>query len=254
MKTGGYDPRFFSIIAEVEERHFWFRARARLIEEIASATLSGLNPGYRVLEIGCGNGNVLRHLVRASRGGQVLGLDLYSEGLRFSAERSKCPVVCADIMQSPFATKFQLVGAFDVLEHIQDDLGALTAMRNSLSEDGSLLITVPADPSLWSYFDEAAHHCRRYTVAELRAKLTQAGYVVKFLTPFMAVTYPLLWLWRRMASGGKEAYGRSQDELKIIPGVNSLLGTLLAAERFLIRKHRRLPIGSSLLALAQPRR
>ena len=250
---GGYDPSFYTTIAEVEERHFWFKARARLIEDIAADAVSDLSPGYRVLEVGCGNGNILRHLVRACEGGQVMGLDLYSEGLQFAAERSRRPVVSADIARLPFASQFHLIGAFDVLEHIPDDVGALSAMRDVLSDDGTLLITVPADPSLWSYFDEAAHHCRRYEAHELRAKLEQAGYAVRLLTHFMTATYPLLWLWRRLgrSTGGTDVREQSQKELRIVPVVNSLLGALLAIERFAIGRHARLPAGSSLLAVAQ---
>jgi hypothetical protein len=128
-----------------------------------------------------------------------------------------------------------------------------------LAVNGVLLLTVPAHTSLWSYFDEASHHCRRYEVEELRTKLITAGYQVEYLTQFMASISPLVWLGRRLA--GLRARHRGQaatsvdklasNELRIIPVINGILSHLLALEIGLIANRRQLPLGTSLLALVR---
>src|SRR5205807_25061 len=101
---------------------------------------------------------------------------------------------------APFLDSFDMLGLFDVLEHLEDDCAVLKALRSLLSPAGSLLITVPASRALWSYFDVSAHHCRRYDVAELREKLTASGYEVEFITPYMASIFPLVYAGRKLAA------------------------------------------------------
>ena len=257
--TGGYNPAFYEALYAAEDRHFWFRARNRIISIVASQVVSGLAPGYRVLEIGCGNGNVIRHLEKACANGVVIGMDLFGEGLKYARQRSSSLLVQADASRTPFRTRFELVGAFDVLEHIPDDVGVLRQLRTLISPGGVLLITVPAHQSLWSYFDEASHHCRRYEPDELSGKLFEAGYTVEFLSHYMASIYPLIWLGRRLA--GRTSKGRDGEkpsaeelakrELTVNPAVNLLLRGALAVEAPWIARRRRLSIGSSLVAVAR---
>ena len=98
ISSGGYDPSFFEQLAKVEDRHFWFRARNRLIFGITRKLTARLEPGYRVLEVGCGTGNVLRVLRQACPEGKVVGLELWLDGLRFAQQRSAdpwCRATCA---------------------------------------------------------------------------------------------------------------------------------------------------------------
>ena len=119
--THSYDPVYFSPLFEIEERHFWFRARNRIIGSLVEAETSQYPEGYRVLEIGCGTGNVLQLLENICRNGRVIGMDLFHEGLEFARRRVSCSLVQGDLHDSPFATQFQIVGMFDVLEHLSDD-------------------------------------------------------------------------------------------------------------------------------------
>jgi hypothetical protein len=128
-----------------------------------------------------------------------------------------------------------------------------------LAQDGVLVVTVPAHPSLWSYFDEASGHCRRYGLAELEAKLSSTGYKVEYVTHFMMSTFPLIWLRRRLNSSDRlsdrahtaHASQLAQGELRIIPVLNNFLAFLLFREARLIVHRRRLPAGTSLLAVAR---
>jgi SAM-dependent methyltransferase len=258
---GRYDPGFFPPLFAVEDRHFWFRARCRVVATLAAQVVAGLAPGYRVLEVGCGTGNVLRALVEACGSGRVVGIDLFHEGLRYARGRSTAALVQGDLHRPPFAAPFDLVGMFDVLEHLPDDERVLHQLAELVKPDGALLLTVPAHPSLWSYFDVASRHLRRYTTRGLTATLGAAGYRVEYLTEYMSLLFPAAWLGRRLvgwrhgrpAASAEQSRELAHGELRVIPVVNGLLGSLLAPEAPLIARRWRLPLGTSLLALARRR-
>lgn len=254
----GYDPALYAELLAIEDRHFWFRARNCLITALVGRIVRRWPPGYRVLEVGCGTGNVLRHLVRICRGATVVGMDLFAEGLLYARDRAKCPVVQADAGCTPFRVGFELVGIFDVLEHTPDDMRVLRDLHALLVPGGILLLTVPAGKVLWSYFDEISHHCRRYEAPELAEKLRQAGFELELVTHYMAVIYPLVRLIRRLRTqvqqrqdGTLDAVGALRSEFKISPIANALLTLVLRAETVWVSLGNRLPFGTSLVAVAR---
>ncbi|MHB1134493.1 MAG: class I SAM-dependent methyltransferase [Chloroflexota bacterium] len=221
---------------------------------------AGLGAGYRALEVGCGTGSLLPVLQGACPGGLVLGMDLFADGLLYARRRGGAPLVQADLHRPPFAAPFALVGLFDVLEHVADDLDVLRALAPLVAAGGALLLTVPAKQSLWSYFDDASCHCRRYEVDELAGKLRAAGFAVEFASYFVASTYPLLWLRRKIAGRTNRHAAEPDDErtralalgeLRVVPVANEVLSTALALETRLLLRRRALPFGSSLVALAR---
>jgi SAM-dependent methyltransferase len=255
-----YDADFYAPLFAAEDRHFWFRARNRAIAALARQITGALAPGYRVLEVGCGNGNVLAALREAAPRGTVVGLDLYIEGLRHARRRTSCPLVQGDVDAVPFRARFDLIGLFDVIEHLPDDRGLLRGLHRLLKPGGRLLITVPAHRSLWSYFDEVAHHRRRYETDELAATLVTAGYEIEYCTQYMMAMFPLVWLRRltstlRLRPSDPETERRQREmalrELTIVPVVNRLLDFLLSQEARLLSRRKRLPIGASLVAIAR---
>jgi SAM-dependent methyltransferase len=251
---GGYDPSHYPDLYAVEDRHFWFRGRNRMIEHLAAQAVLRLPRGYRVLEVGCGDGNVLRLLEQTCKGGTVIGMDYFAEGLELARTRCRCLLVQGDLARPPFAAEFHLACAFDVLEHLPDDGGALRSLWRMLQPGGRVLATVPAQPSLWSDFDVASGHCRRYQQNELLRKLEDAGFTVEFLTPFMTSIYPLVRLSRALRhSRDKETGVRDavRRELRIVPVLNDVLAFLLEQEARWTRRGRTLPIGTSLAAVAQ---
>ena len=256
---GSYDPSYFAPLFAIEDRHFWFRARNRVIATLVSQITAGLAPGYRVLEVGCGTGNVLRILEQACPRGVAVGMDLFAEGLQYARQRTTCPLVQGDMHVPPFGTQFDLIGLFDLLEHLPDDMQVLRNLHAMLAPEGVLLLTVPAHPSLWSYFDEASHHCRRYKPSELESKLVGTGYRVEYLTQFMASIFPLVWLGRLLvtlfnrqpASDASGTRDLASHDLRITPVMNEILNWLLAQEARLLGRRQSLPIGTSLLAVAR---
>lgn len=252
-----FNPAYFDQLFRIEDHHFWFQTRNRILSSLVAQITQSFPRGGKVLEIGCGNGNVLRHLHQTCAGHMVVGMDAFEEGLRL-ARRRNCPrLVRGDATQHPFRSQFDLVGIFDVLEHVPDDERLLEQIRGILRPGGVLVITVPARKSLWSYFDEASGHCRRYELDELRGKLQQAGFEVEYLTPYMLTLLPLMWCGRRIASltrGLRSDHSPTQmalRELRLTPGINGLLRFCLAREIPRVIQRRGLPFGTSLLAVAR---
>lgn len=254
--SGGYDPTFFDQLALVEERHFWFRARNRLIFQFTERISAGFRPGSLILEVGCGTGNVLSVLQKACPMGLVVGLELWSEALRYARKRGDAFLVQGDVRQCPFRNQFDLIGLFDVLEHIDEEQETLDCIWRLLVPGGALLLTVPAHQSLWSYFDEAAHHCRRYSPDEIGSKLSAAGFEVEFQSQFMACLFPLVWTFRKLQSFRRRrdpgsAKVLADDEFRVVPLANGFLTGLLNLEvRWLTSGHR-LPIGTSVVVVAR---
>jgi SAM-dependent methyltransferase len=251
-----YDPRYFEPLFAAEEKHFWFIARNKVICAMVKKALTDWTDPVHMLEVGCGTGNVLRQLEKEFPEAVLLGMDLFLEGLRLARTRVSCPLVQADLAFPPFSKPFDLVGLFDVLEHITEDRSVLDQLYRVVKPGGWLLITVPANPNLWSYFDIASHHVRRYALEELNSKVSLAGFELEFTSPYIAATYPIVWLNRRTKgdAGSVEdasVHRQAEDELKIIPVVNDIFRGILGMEANWLSQGNHLPFGSSLVLLAR---
>lgn len=256
--TRGYDPQFYETIAAVQQRHFWFRSRERVLLAVLRPIGRRLPRDARVLEIGCGTGQILRLLDRACPSASlIVGMDMFAEGLHHAHRQTRASLLQARLEAPPFARRFHLIGLFDVLEHIQRDRDALAMIADLLEPGGHLVVTVPAGRHLWSAVDVAAQHARRYERAELAERLEQAGFTLRFLTPFMTATYPIVWLQRRLRSrpsgSATEAAEAVHAELHLPRWLNAALDGSLRPEGWLLRAGARLPFGSSLLAIATRR-
>ncbi len=233
-----YDPQYFQPLFESEDRHFWFVTRNRILKNVLQRLDAILPERYYATELGCGDGNTLRVMENACSRGRLTGSDLFYDGLKLAKLRVKCSLVQTDVAALPFRHAFHLVGLFDVLEHISDDHGMLHRVNEIMMKDGYLVLTVPAEPELWSYFDEASHHARRYTRESLCQVLQSAGYEIISLTAFMSLTYPFVWLRRKnhkeSSSMFEEAKGdaniRAMQELHVPSLLNWGLIQLLRLE------------------------
>lgn len=253
-----YTAEQFAPLFAAEDHHFWFRSRNRCIAA-ALRSLSDFASIQEVLEVGCGTGVVLAQLQKLFPRGRVVGMDLFEEGLKFARKRFSGTLIQGDIFQYSFNQSFDLIGAFDVIEHLDEDEKIIERFRQQLRPGGHLILTVPAHQSLWSYFDEVAHHRRRYAVSELERKLAAAGFSGIYVTPFMSALFPLMWIKRRLVgeradklskADGKDRQAAAESDLQINPLMNLLMNLLLRPEAFLIAHGRRVPFGTSLLAIA----
>lgn len=221
----GFDPGTFDELAEMEAGHFWFIARNQLIVGLANKFFP---EARRFLEIGCGNGFVLRAMAESRNWERLAGSELHPTGLAHARRRlpSAVEFVQMDARDIPAAGVFDLTGAFDVVEHIAEDEAVLRGLRAATVTGGGTIITVPQHPWLWSRADEIAHHERRYRRGELEAKLRRNGFEVVFSSSFTALLLPLMAASRlRGGKSDEDAY-----EFKLNPVLNRLFLETLRAE------------------------
>ena len=242
----GYDPALYAEMARLETRNFWFRARNTLI---VNALRKHFPAARSLLEIGCGTGIVLQAVHAALPDLAVSGSELFIDGLRFARERlPHARLMQMDATRIPFADECDVIGAFDVLEHIHDDVRVIGEMHRALHPGGGVLLTVPQHPGLWSRQDELACHVRRYRRGELESKLRDSGFKVVYSTSFVSLLLPLLALSRRrMRRDDDDPF----HELRIGGAANAALGAVMGIERQWLRAGLRLPAGGSRLVVAR---
>lgn len=247
----GCDPAGSAFLAKAEEHHFWFRARNRLLVGLLQRHF----PDSRsLLEIGCGAGNVLVNMLRRGNWDRIAGAELHISGLRIA--RSRLPpeveLVQLDATSIPATNAFDVIGAFDVLEHIEQDEVALREMYRAVKPGGGVLIAVPQHPALWSVSDEVAYHQRRYRRGELERKVSAAGFRIVFSSSYIFFLLPMLVLNRLLGlGGGKEDPAAIAREFELAPSINSILGGITNAEVALTLAGMRWPIGGSRIVVAR---
>ena len=243
--AGGFKREYFAQLARLEADHFWFRARNRLI----LWALQTYFPDARsFFEVGCGTGFVLAGLRAATKGIRLAGSEIFREGLLFAQERlPETELYQMDACHIPFQAKFDVVAAFDVLEHIAEDKLVLSEMFKATRPGGGILLTVPQHQFLWSEVDEHSMHQRRYHRANLHQKVEQAGFHVGRITSFVSLLLPLMILSRRKGRSSEDLWA----EFQISRPLNALLEKILGIERALIRSGISFPVGGSLLLVAR---
>jgi SAM-dependent methyltransferase len=244
---------FYRRYYELEDRHWWFVGRHRILLSVLEQRL-GARRGLRLLDFGCGTGTTAGHLARF---GAVEAVDADPDAIAFCRRRGLANVQLLNGHTLPFADgEFDVVTTFDVLEHIEDDLSALTGLRRVLKPGGTLLCAVPAFPSLWGAQDAISHHYRRYVRPALVARLEDAGFDVLRASYFNTILFPAIAgirIARRILPGpGATANGKPlQSDFELGPAwLNGALARVFASEAKLLAT-RDLPWGVSLLALCE---
>lgn len=248
----GMDARLYRDMGRLEDHHWWFRGRRAVLRDVLQARLPIVGH-RRILDVGCGTGGMLPML---SEFGDVEGLEGSLEGVEQSRARmgERASIHHGWLPDGiPVGARYDLVTAFDVLEHLDDPVAALANIRAALASVGLFACTVPAWPFLWSRHDELNHHRRRYTRTTLREHLTEGGFVVRHLSCFNVALFPAVAAVRLAHRVFKLPRGGSAgSDLAEIPGpLNTLLEGIFSAERFFV-PWLRLPVGVSLLAIAAP--
>lgn len=244
------DAAVYRAHAELERDHWWFVGRRAVVAEVIARHV-GPERARLILDVGCGTGGMLPLLARY---GTVTGL----EPEPYAVEHARRQPGDVEVIQGrvpddvPSDARYDLVTAFDVIEHLEDDIGALRAMAAASRPGGTVLVTVPAEPLLWSEHDVANGHFRRYRRRDLVGAMEQAGLTLSLVSGFNAVFLPpiaAIRLVRRLHTGARP--GRSDFDLGVPPRpVNRVLARVLGGERKLVAG-RGLPIGVSLIAVAR---
>ncbi len=205
-------------LTELEDQHWWYRERRNLL----ARQLTGLTPGTAV-DVGAAGGGNTR--VLQGLGWDVAALEFGQDGAQVCHERA-IPVVRGDATRLPLAPgSLDLVVAYDVLEHLDDDKAAATGIFEALRPGGAFLIAVPCDPRLWSAHDDAVGHVRRYTRQTLSDLLLSAGFRLSSIDSWNVLLRPVVALRRRSSTG---------SDLEYLPKlVNTALYGVVALERHL---------------------
>jgi SAM-dependent methyltransferase len=251
VDLGGFEPDAYVHLAEVEDRSWWFRSRNRLIEQTVRRYFAHATSA---LEIGCGTGYTLNALRSALPAAQLTGTELFEEGLAIAQQRwPNVRLMQADARALPFGSEFDLVGAFDVLEHIDNDAGALSELRRVLKPGGGIILTVPQHRWLWSAADEYGRHQRRYTRTELISRVVTAGFALRMVTSFVTLALPAMMLSRMTPRARRQGIDDfdPRAEFEIPRPLDRTLESLAAAERYAIARGVSLPFGGSLLVVGE---
>lgn len=227
----------------ISDDGWWARERAQMINGRV-AELS--RPGDRLLDVGCGRGSMLADPRLADRVVVRMDSHMWDEW-----DGSDGFFVCASATALPFRSNaFDLVGSFDLIEHLDDDVGALREQRRVVRDSGMVVIAVPSDQRLWSALDDAVGHRRRYDRKTLIRSASAAGLQTDRTTAF----FSFLWLpalaIRRSRLRSTEPGNSESIAARFL---RTVISVLAAAERWAVRRFR-IPMGTSMWAECRPNR
>lgn len=249
----GFNLENFQVLAEVESSHFWFQSRNELIRWL----IRKYSPGARrALEIGCGTGFALQALRDALPTAAIAGSELHSRGLLTARLRhgSAVELFQMDARHGHLTEALDLIGAFDVLEHIPEDQEVLAQIARMLKPGGVLIATVPQHTWMWSPADDIALHQRRYRLGELATKARKAGLQTLYTSSFVTLAFPLMMASRvveRMRPQHLSLAELCAKEYHISDAANASLLGLCKIEHLLRRAGLPLPFGGSQILVAQ---
>jgi SAM-dependent methyltransferase len=237
----------YPILFRVEQSHWWHIGRRRILSAFVEDICRRVTDRRaRVLDVGCGTG---ANLLMLSQYGDAEGVDVSEDALAFCRERGLDKVKLGAAEELPYDdATFDLVTAFDVVEHIDDDLAGLKEMRRVLRPGGRVLLFVPTFMFLWGLQDDVSHHRRRYRLPELARVLEQAGFKIE-RTTYANITFflPILLIRKLMQLTGLKT--ASENNINV-SAFNGLLGRLFGAESLILRRMN-LPFGVSGLVVAR---
>lgn len=237
------------MLFDLEPSHFWFQGRNRIINLFIDKVIDKPR-GMSFLEVGCGTGFVLSFLEQ--KGFKVEGTDILSKSLKLARLRTRAKLICGDFRKIHFAKKYNVIGMFDVIEHIGDDEAFLNKSANLLKQGGYIVITVPASMHLWSDIDKISGHKKRYNKENLKSLLATSGFKIKDVSYYnFFLFFPQLLLRKFIKHKENNNELLIEGGLRKLPFlVNFIFLMLLMIERG-IMKYITLPFGTSLIIIGQ---
>lgn len=244
------EPILYDDFFRYADHNWWFLGRKKIILSVLRQAGFTKNHPKKILDLGCGTGSTL---LKLKEWGWAVGMDISPLALSYSQQRGVGPLVESSAQALPFkAGSFDLILGLDILEHLDDDLGALREIFSVLKPGGYALITVPAFKFLWSQHDELNYHRRRYVLNELRSRLETAGFILSRATYMNSLLFlPIFfirWLKNHVLIRPKD--GPLSDVKGHWPWVNSLLYFIFGLEANIL-SFMNLPFGVSCLGLAR---
>lgn len=245
----------FDLTDKCAESSFWVSSRTRLFRRMIH-DLIPKSGKTKFLEIGCGTGDFIRQIA-GNENLEITGSEIYLKGLAYA--RRNLPgvdFIQFDVTRGRIGGTFDMIAAFDVLEHIGSDVAAISNINSMLNAGGFFIASVPQYMFLWSRLDEIVRHKRRYSRRELVAKLRAHGFEISYATSFVFVLFPLMLISRMLDRvRGPSPSGEAELEKRVtFPRVlNRALDVLMRIDEVLIRLGVSLPFGGTLVVVARKR-
>jgi SAM-dependent methyltransferase len=245
--SGGMNPDSFAALYAAERGNFWFEPRNRLLVGL----LDKYFPDARsFMEVGCGTGFVLSAIASSRHWDRLCGSELHEQGLAFARQRlnGSAELVAMDARSIPQSYGgMDVIGAFDVIEHIEEDEAVLRGIHRALKAKGGLMIAVPQHNWLWSSVDDISCHVRRYSARDLHDKIERAGFRILFSGSYVFALLPAMLLSRLLKRKTVDA----SSEYSATGPINALLRAISNAEVSLTLSGLRFPVGGSRVVIAQ---
>lgn len=248
-----YPDEGFDVTDQLEAESFWVRSRTRLIKNIINRY--SLPPTEtKFLDIGCGTGAVIQGIM-GNTSLKITGSEVYLNGLLYAKKKlPNVEFVQFDVTQGKLPGNFDMIGAFDVIEHIDADIVAISNIYAMLHDGGCFIVTVPQYMFLWSRLDEIVRHKRRYSRRELLAKLQQQGFVISYCSSFVFTLFPLMLVSRmfdRIKKENEPTDIEFKDRVEFPEILNWIFDKIMRIDEVLIKLRISLPYGGSLLVVAK---
>lgn len=232
-----------------ERKHWWFLVRSRIIAAFASRYIYKGTP-LKILNIGVATGATSEMLQRF---GEVTSVEFEQSCVDFVREKVGIQVQQGSILELDFPdSTFDLVCAFDVIEHVEDDKLAASEMRRVTKSGGYMYTTVPAFMMMWSKHDEVNHHYRRYTASKFNNLFSGSTPVKR--TYFNSLLFPLILVFRvlgRMLPKKKSTEGTGSDFEASNPLIDKIFYTIFQLEYHLLKLGIPFTVGVSYLSIHQ---
>jgi 2-polyprenyl-3-methyl-5-hydroxy-6-metoxy-1,4-benzoquinol methylase len=250
-----YPDSGFDLTDQNSERSFWVSSRNRLFKSLVQRYLASIGK-TKFLEIGCGTGDFIKQISKSDNL-EITGSEIYLKGLVYAKKNlPNVDFIQFDVTQGSLGEQFNMITAFDVIEHIEDDVLALFNINQMLKEDGVLILSVPQHMSLWSNLDEIVKHKRRYSRRELLDKLEANGFEIERVSSFIFILFPLMLISRLLDRDRDQSESDQQGlekRVKFSSFVNATCDIFMRIDEWLIRLGVSLPFGGTLVVVARKR-
>lgn len=245
----------FDLTDKSGESGFWVRSRNRLFKSIVQDHLVATGK-TKFLEIGCGTGGFIQQIA-TNENLKITGSEIYLKGLLYAKKTLPgVDFIQFDVTHGQLGEEFDIIVAFDVIEHIENDVAAILNIHKMLHKGGCLIITVPQHMFLWSRLDEIVKHKRRYSRRELMAKLQDNGFDISYCTSFLFVLFPLMLISRIFDKGRnlpQSDEAALEKRVKFSNALNWIFDRVMRIDEALIKLGISLPFGGTLVVVARKR-
>ncbi|MEM9682781.1 MAG: class I SAM-dependent methyltransferase [Pseudomonadota bacterium] len=239
------DSAEYGKLAEREQVHWWHVSRRQILSTIVRDL--NLPTNAQILDVGAGTGGNLGML---SDFGALSAMEFDDTARRIATDATGISVRSGALPDDiPFPERsFDLVAAFDVIEHIEDDRRAVAALYATTKPGGCFVSTVPAYSWMWSEHDELLHHKRRYTMPPYARMIAETGFRIEKRTYFNTFLFPLAASVRL----GQTMLGKTAEAERTVPGpaMNSALTRIFSSEASFLGSVS-FPFGLSILVVAR---